>query len=141
MNIFRRIAKPVSGAVIAGLLALGIHFPAAEAALIGTEAVVHAAQAQHERARIQGLLDRVDVREKLVTLGVDPAQVQARVDALTDEEASQLAKHMDELPAGGDGLGSVLDVALIVFLVLLITDLLGLTDVFPFTKKGSARAN
>ncbi len=140
MNIFRRIAKPVSATVITGLLALGIHFPAAEAALIGTEVVVQAAQAQHERARIQGLLDRVDVREKLVALGVDPAQVQARVDALTDEEIGRLAKQIDALPAGGDGLGSVLDVALIVFLVLLITDLLGLTDVFPFTKKGSARA-
>ncbi len=141
MHIFRRIAKPVSGAVIAGLLAVGTYLPAANAALVGTEAVVQAAQAQHERERLQGLFARTDVQEKLVALGVDPAQVQARVDALTDEEVARLAERIDTLPAGGDGLSSVLDVALLVFLVLLITDLLGLTDVFPFTKKGSARAN
>jgi len=137
MNTFRRIAKPVSSAVIAGLLALGIHFPAANAALVGTEVVVQTAEAQHQREHFQGLLARTDVQQKLVALGVDPAQVQARVDALTDEEAARLAKQMDELPAGGD---SLIGALVLIFLVLLITDVLGLTDVFPFTKKGSARA-
>jgi hypothetical protein len=53
------------------------------------------------------------------------------VAALTDEEAAQLAGKLDRLPAGGDGIVGVL---LIVFLVLLITDILGLTKIFPFTK-------
>lgn len=137
MQIFRRFTKPVSCAVVTGLLALNLHLPAAHAALVGTEAVVQAAaQAQHQRERLQGLLARADVQEKLVALGVDPAQVQARVDALTDEEAGRLAKQMDEMPAGGD---SLIGALVLIFLVLLITDLLGLTDVFPFTKKGSAR--
>lgn len=60
--------------------------------------------------------------------------MKARVDALTDAEAQQLARQLDTMPAGGNALG----VLLTVFLVLLITDLLGWTDVFPFTKKGSA---
>jgi len=141
MHLFRRIAKPVSGAVIASLLALGIHFPAAQAALVGTDTVVQAAAAQHQRERLQDLFTRTDVRDKLVALGVDPAQVQARVDALTDEEVARLAERIDALPAGGDGLSSILNAALVVFLVLLITDLLGLTDVFSFTRKGSARAD
>ncbi len=137
MKTFRRFAKPVSCAVVTGLLALNLHLPAAQAALVGTGAVVQATQAQQERARIHEALNREEVKAKLASLGVDPAQVQARVDALTDEEAQRLAKQMDEMPAGGD---SLIGALVLIFLVLLITDLLGLTDVFPFTKKGSARA-
>ena len=135
MDTFRRMAKPVSYAVAAGMLALSLHLPVANAAMVGTEAVVHAAQAQQQRDRIHQALDREDVKMKLASLGVDPAQVQARVDALTDDETQRLAKHLDEMPAGGDIVGALV----LIFLVLLITDLLGLTDVFSFTKKGSAR--
>jgi hypothetical protein len=131
MHTFRRLAKPVSYAVVASLLAFNLHLPVSRAALVGTEAVVQTLQTQQERDRLRAALDRVDVQQRLVALGVDPAQVQARVDALTDDEASRLAKQMDELPAGGDALGLLV----FVFLVLLITDVLGLTDIFPFVKK------
>lgn len=134
MDTFRRMTKPVSYAVAAGMLALSLHLPVANAAMVGTEAVVHAAQAQQQRDRIHQALDREDVKMKLMSLGVDPAQVQARVDALTDDEAQRLAKQMDEMPAGG-----IVGAIVLIFLVLLITDLLGMTDVFSFTKKGSAR--
>jgi hypothetical protein len=136
MKTFRRFSKPVSYVVTAGMLALSLHLPVAQAALVATETVVHAAQAQQERSRLHEALNREDVKQKLASLGVDPAQVQARVDALTDEEAARLAKQMDELPAGGDG---IIGALVLIFLVLLITDLLGVTDVFSFTKKGSAR--
>jgi len=135
METFNRFAKPVSHIVTAGILALSLHLPVANATMVSTEAVVHAAQTQQQRARIHEALNREDVKAKLASLGVDPAQVQARVDALTDEEAQQLTRNLDEMPAGGD----IASAVLLVFLVLLITDLLGLTDVFPFTKKGSAR--
>ncbi len=134
MNTFRRMTKPVSYAVTAGMLALSLHLPVANAAMVGTEAIVHVAQAQQERSRIHEALNREEVKAKLTSLGVESSQVQARVDALTDDEAQRLAKHLDEMPAGG-----VVGALVLIFLVLLITDLLGLTDVFPFTKKGSAR--
>ena len=135
METFRRFTKPVSYVVTVGMLALSLHLPVANAAMVGTEAVVHAAQAQQERARLHEALNREDVKAKLVALGVEPGQVQARVDALTDEEAQRLSKNLDEMPAGGDIVGALV----LIFLVLLITDLLGVTDVFSFTKKGSAR--
>lgn len=131
MKVSRYLVKPVATAVAAGMLAMSLHLPA-QATLIGTEAVVHAAQAQQERARIHEALNRDEVKLKLTVLGVDPAQVQARVDALTDEEAQQLAKQIDELPAGSD---SIVGALVFIFVLLLITDLLGLTDVFPFVKK------
>jgi len=135
MDTFRRMTKPVSYAVAAGMLALSLHLPVANAAMVGTEAVVHAAQAQQQRSRIHEALNREEVKAKLVSLGVDPAQVQTRVDALTDDEAQRLAKQMDEMPAGGDIVGALV----LIFVILLITDLMGLTEVFSFTKKGSAR--
>ncbi len=60
--------------------------------------------------------------------------MQARVAALSDDEAAQLAARLDELPAGGS---DVLSVALIIFLVLLFTDIMGWTKIFPFTRPAS----
>jgi len=135
MRLFHRFYKPVSYIVSVGMLAMSLHLPVANATMVGTESVVQAVQTQQQRARVHEILNREDVKAKLESLAVEPAQVQARVDALTDDEARQLAKSIDEMPAGGDILGAVV----LIFLVLLITDLLGLTDVYPFTKKGSAR--
>ena len=66
-------------------------------------------------------------------VGTDAALAAAQRDrvALTDEEVGQLAGQLDRLPAGGEG---IIGALLIVFLVLLITDLLGLTRVFSFTR-------
>jgi len=130
MKLLRRLTKPVSHLVVLGLLALSLHLPAAHAGMVGTEAVVNAAQAQQDRERLRSALSRDDVQAQLLARGVDPAQAQARVDSLTDEEMQTLATHMDQLPAGGSVVGALV----LIFLVLLVTDLLGLTNVFPFVK-------
>ncbi|GAB4507990.1 MAG: hypothetical protein Tsb0026_05560 [Sulfuricaulis sp.] len=130
MKLLRRLTKPVSHLVVLGLLALNLHLPAAHAGMIGTEAVVNAAQAQQNRERLHSALSRDDVQTQLLARGVDPAQVQARVDSLTDEEVQILAADIDQLPAGGGVVGALV----LIFLVLLVTDLLGLTNVYPFVK-------
>lgn len=131
MDGFRRMGKPVVQLLTFALLVLGMHMPAAQAALIGTDAVVRAEQAQQDRARLENLLNREDVKQRLLAHGVDAADVKARVDALSDSEVQTLAQRIDQLPAGGDGLG----VLVFIFVLLLITDILGFTDVFPFVKK------
>lgn len=108
------------------ILCLGLPLPA-QAAMVATDTAIRTVH--HER--IAGVLERADVRSQLQAHGVNPADVQARVAALTDEEAAELAAKIDSLPAGGIG---VLGVILVVFLVLLLTDLLGLTKIFPFTR-------
>ncbi len=130
MENLRRLAKPVSHLVVAGLLALSVHLPAAQASLVGTEAVINATRVQQDRARLHQLLNREDVKSQLIARGVDPSQVQARVDSLTDQEVQTLAAKMDQMPAGGDAL----DLLVFIFIVLLITDILGFTNVFPFVK-------
>jgi hypothetical protein len=85
-----------------------------------------------ERSRVLKILDREDVLAQLRVHGVSPADVKARVAAMTDDEVAQLAGQVESLPAGG---ADVLGVILAVFIILLITDIVGWTHVFPFTKK------
>jgi len=131
MQFLRSILKPVAVVVSVGFVALTLHVPVARAALVNTEVVAEAGQAQSAREHLRTMLDREEVKQALTARGVAAGQVQARVDALTDREAQQLAAQMDQLPAGGDALG----VAVFIFLVLLLTDILGFTDIFPFVKK------
>lgn len=126
-------SRPVSVLLAVTLLATSLLIPA-RAALLPTETVV-APAAHAERARVADLLARDDVRAKLVALGVDPAQVGDRLDALTDAEVSLLGERLDTLPAGA----GALELAVFVFLVLLLTDILGYTDIFPFVNKPARR--
>ncbi|MDD2701642.1 MAG: PA2779 family protein [Sideroxydans sp.] len=102
----------------------------ASASMVETDVIVDHALAEQGRAKIMAVLDRDDVRAQLEMRGVTTAQAQARVDALTDDEAMQISGRLDQLPAGGDVLGT----AVFIFLVLLVTDILGYTKVFPFTR-------
>ena len=112
-----------------------IPVPAAQAKMISTQALAAGAAADDARARIEALLERGEVRAQLTALGVDPQVAHDRVAALSDDEARSLARHIDTLPAGGDALALLVGVGLFIFVVLLITDILGFTDVFPFVKK------
>jgi len=119
--------------VVAGLLVLCLSATGtlpAYAGIVGTETVIAGAQ----RGQLAGVVQRADVQARLQAMGVDPREVEARVAALSDEEAAELAARLDELPAGGS---DFLTVALIVFLVLLFTDIMGYTKIFPFTRPAS----
>jgi hypothetical protein len=71
------------------------------------------------------------VQTALISQGVDLEMAKQRVASMTDEEVRALNQKMDEMPAGSGVVGAVV----LIFLVLLITDIAGLTDVFPFVKK------
>lgn len=105
------------------------------AALVPTEAAIDMRSAEEAREMIHRLLARDEVQSQLKLHGIDPAEARARADSLSDAEAIEVANHIDQLPAGGSAAEIIVGAILIVFLVLLITDLLGLTNVFPFVKK------
>jgi hypothetical protein len=119
------IRRFIASLLILSLASLGVAAPA-QAAMVATDTAVAGA----ERGRISSLLDRADVRAQLQAYGVDAADVKTRVAAMTDEEAAQLAAQLDSLPTGGSIVGAIV----LVFLVLLITDILGFTKIFPFTR-------
>lgn len=129
--------KLLAGFLVAWMVLLG---QVQAAGLITTGEVV-AAEASGDpavdRARVLQTLQRPEVQARLQELGVDPQVARARVAALSDEEVAALAGKIDTAPAGGH---DVLVVALIVFLALLLTDILGYTNIFPFVKHGSGRA-
>ena len=103
--------------------------------MIPTDRVVERGAVEADRARIADFLARDDVRAQLIGLGVDPAMAVSRAAGLSDTEIRDIAGRLDQLPAGQDFLGAVLGTALIIFLILLITDILGLTDVYPFVRR------
>jgi len=119
------IRRFIASLLILSLASLGVAAPA-QAAMVATDAAVAGA----ERSRISSLLDRAEVRAQLQAYGVDAADVKMRVAALSDEDAAQLAAQLDSLPTGGSIVGAIV----LVFLVLLVTDILGFTKIFPFTR-------
>jgi hypothetical protein len=135
MDKLRRLSKPIAHLVSFGMLVLSVHLPTAQAAIVATDAVVSSQQAVQDRAHVSDVLSRTDVTQRLAAAGVDPSEVLTRVDALSDQEVHALAQKMDEMPAAGSTAGTIL----IVFLVLLLTDVLGYTDIFPFVKKPARR--
>ena len=132
MKILRKtIAMAMATMMFLNIAPIGL----AQAAMVTTDQVIERADQAADRERVEGLFMREDVRQQLVQLGIDPDEASSRVASLSDEEIQEIAGRLDELPAGEGGVGVVVGAILIVFLVLLITDLLGVTDVFPFVKK------
>ncbi len=107
---------------------------AAHAGMIATDAVpaqATQAEAQSRRATVLATLNRADVAEALAAKGVDMAAARERIASLSDAEVVALADQLDHAPAGAS---DVLGVIVFIFLVLLVTDILGFTKVFPFTR-------
>jgi len=136
MPIIRRlIATTVAASLTLSTLPLHAQ-PAAQgdSGLIRTEQVAatapSAAAVQGDHARLLATLDRADLAERLRERGVSADELRLRIAALTDAEAAELMARIDKAPAGADILGLVFTV----FIVLLVTDILGFTKVFPFTR-------
>jgi len=134
MKRIYRVAKPLS--IFLAIWVFMISGPSqAMAALVGTERVFDAERVQNARELIHGLMAREDIQAALVREGIDPREAQARAESLSDAEAVRLAGAIETLPAGGSSLGLIVGAILLVFILLLITDIMGYTDVFPFTKR------
>ncbi len=138
MRNLRSWAGPICRLLVLALIFLQFPVGVAKASMISTERFLEAAEAsevRQDRQRVHDFMARKDIQAKLVSYGIDPAEAQERVEALSGREIKMVAVEMDNLPAGQGDVGTVLVVLLIVFLVLLATDMAGATDVFPFVKK------
>ena len=124
MNGFRRACVAMLSVT---LISLGMQAPAS-AGIVGTAEAV-AASYDGARALVDATLARADVRAELARMGVDPAAIEGRVAALSDDEVATLAGQIGEAPAGGDALA----VIGIVFVVLIILELVGVIDIFKKT--------
>jgi len=135
MKFIRRMAKPVS--LFLAILMITIFTPCQTvlAKMILTEAVMESNRADEARVYVNRVLVREDLKAALMSQGIDMKEAKARIDSLSDTEIVLLADKIEQLPAGGDPLGTIIGAMVFIFIVLLITDILGLTDVFTFVKK------
>lgn len=99
----------------------------AQAAMVSTPDILHSQQSEYDRQQLVELLDREDVQKQLLAYGVAPEHVQDRVNKMTDAEVAQLNDQLADMPAGG-----VLGAILLIFVVFVITDVIGATDIFSF---------
>ncbi len=126
--------RTVANILVVSLCALGLPIPAVQAELVATDRVETTRQDGFSGRELLGLLlDRADVRAALERQGVSADNANARVDALSDDEVERLAARFDSLPAG-NGFESALWLGFLVFVILLVTDILGFTKVFSFTR-------
>lgn len=136
MRQSRILSKPITTLTLSALIWSSLIAGPAHAAFSSTAGVtasgstVTVTTPAEARARVNATLARKELRAALTAQGVSVADAQARVDAMTDAEIAVLDKQFAELPAGGDGFSTVV----LILLVLVITDLLGISDVFPAIK-------
>ena len=134
MEIVRKFSKPIAVFLSFYMLMLACPYQSALAAMIGTESITNVDRGQSPRDYLNNLLAREDIQKALVSQGIDPQEAQNRIDTLSDAEVNDIVTKLDQLPAGGF-LGELLIIAFLVFLILLLTDIAGYTDIFPFVKK------
>ncbi|MCB1680104.1 MAG: PA2779 family protein [Halioglobus sp.] len=103
----------------------GFSSAVAQAGMVSTQDAMAMEMRQQHISRVQTMLARSEVSQAMVQLGVDPAQARLRVAALSNEELAQLSEQMDSLPAGG-----ILALIGAVFVVLLILEIIGVTNIF-----------
>ncbi len=130
MNTRTRWIAPL----VAACLSFAGFMQSAQALPISTEQVAASQGVRTpsaERAHVLSTLARADVAHALAERGVSVQQARQRVAALTDDEVATVSHAIDTAPAGAS---DVLGILVTIFLVLLITDILGFTKVFPFTR-------
>jgi len=139
MNRVRCCVKYVSCFMTLIMVLISMPVQTAYAAMVGTETVLTTIQAQKARRALCAFIERKEVQDAMIAQGISPIEAKARVSSLSDAEVMRISDKMDKLPAGGDALSTLIGLAVLVFIVLLFTDLLGLTDIFPFIKHHSKK--
>lgn len=115
-------------ALVLSISLLAVSMGQVQAAMIENGQVIYQVQQAHDKEVLLKAINRADVKAQLISMGVSSADIENRVNRMTREEIAQLNQQLDEFPAGGDVLG----VIVLVFIVFVITDVIGATDIFPF---------
>ena len=135
----RRFARYVCYFVTMTMLLMSLPVQTVQAAMVRTETVLTMKTANNVRENLNQFLKREDVKAIMTAQGISPIEAKSRVDSLSDAEIMQISDKMDQLPAGGSTFGVIIGAAVIIFIVLVITDILGYTDIFTFVKHPSSK--
>lgn len=117
--------KFLKASILCPMLVLGMS--QASAAVFSSEQVISKQEFNFNKQQVLSYVDSAEVQNKLIELGVSPADAKQRIANMTAEELNTLNGQMNEMPAGG-----IVGVVVTVLVVVVVTDLMGLTDVYPF---------
>ena len=132
MTVFDRFCRALAMPLALVVLLVSLPINVAQSAMVTTDQVLAESQTESDRARVLDFLAREDVRQQIEAFGVDPDEAALRVQSLSDVEISKIVHQMDQEPAGQSVLVILGATILIIFLIFIITDLTGATNVFPF---------
>ena len=107
---------------------LSLSLGTSQAAMVSNKQIIHAAEETDARQSLLQTLKRDEVQQQLLSLGVSPADVESRIQHMSHAEITQLNQQIDQLPAGSGVLGAVV----FIFVVFVVSDVIGATDIFPF---------
>jgi hypothetical protein len=130
MGLFNLTKTGVAIALSAQLVLATTAVTMAQAEMLGTDLAISKYAQHQDKAFLMDELQRDDIRAEIVRLGVDPAEAEARLAALTDAEVASIMVQMEKDNAGADVVGTLFTI----FVILLVTDILCLTRIFNFTR-------
>ena len=134
MSVLRKTLKPMSVILAVIMFLISAPVQTVLAAMIDTETIMDSARGREAREYLHQLLSRREIQDAIVAQGIDPNEAWARISSLSDNEIIRIADQIDQLPAGGGVIEFLLIIILAGFIVLVIFDLTGIMDVFPFIK-------
>ena len=134
MNVLRKTLKPMSLSLAVIMFLIAAPVQSVPAAMIDTETIMDSARGREAREYLHQLMARKEIQAAIVAQGIDPNEAWARINSLSDNEVIRIADQIDQLPAGGGLVEFLLIIILAGFIVLVVLDLTGVTDVFPFIK-------
>ena len=123
MKSFNRIVT-----LVLSLLLISASIGQAQAAIISNAQLINQVQQASDKEALLQTIYREEVQQQLHSMGVTAAELENRVNQMTQQEIAQLNQQINELPAGSGVLGFLL----LIFIVFVITDVIGATDIFPF---------
>ncbi len=121
----------ISKLVLSVILSITLFTQASWAQMASTEVLFEHAVKVSPKEKVIQFTAREDVAKILGQMDVDPKMIEERVASMTDDEVLEIAYQIDTLPAGGS---SIIGAVVFVFVLLLVTDILGFTKVFNFTR-------
>ena len=127
MEFVRKFARPLAPFISMSILFLSFYSTGVQSKVVTTETIVDEATVKQDRKRIRQYYNRTKVKSALKKYGVNVKEAQARIDSLTDAEVRMIANKIDKMPAGAGA-----EAILVVFLVLIILELLHITNIFSF---------
>lgn len=122
-------------ALLVSLAMLSSYSLPAYSGVVTTEQLIQQQLESMDRDQLVSLLDRSEVRQQLIDRGVDPEYARQRIAALSDAQIEQIKSEIDQLPAGS----GIVGILIAVLLVLIILDIVGVTNIFSFIHSPASR--